>query len=280
MKGANLCEMYRNKLPVPPAFITHAQCSINYHNDKELPKALIDDIKHAVAKLESKTGKKFGGGLTNERPLLLSVRASTAKETPGLMNTVLNLGLNGNIVRNLIDQTNNGRWAVKSYIKFLQMFGVAVMGVDPAKFNAITQSVLDRQAVPLDSMFTMEDLVDIAKRFKLLAVIPDDPWEQLFLTIEAAYKSWYSPQAVKYRDLHSISSELGVAVTVQAMVFGTGDVFSGTGIVITRNPKTGDRELYGTYLSDAEVRLCHLQKLLTVPWIVVKVLRHCNSHPP
>lgn len=250
--------MYRNKLPVPPAFITTAQCSINYHKEKELPKGLIDDIKYAVAKLENKTGKKFGGGLTNERPLLLSVRASTAVETPGMMHTVLNLGLNGNIVRNLIEQTSNGRWAVKSYIKFLQMFGEAVMNVDPAKYTAITDSVLARKDVPLDGQFTIEDLVEIAKRFRLLAVIPEDPWEQLFMAIEAAYKSWYSPQAVKYRDLHNISNDLGAAVTVQAMVFGTGDVFSGSGIVVTRNPKTGNRELYGTYLGDAEVM--HAQK--------------------
>jgi pyruvate,orthophosphate dikinase len=263
LKGGNLCEMVRIGLPVPPGFIVSSHCSLNYQKEKELSKALVDDMKAAVYKLESKTGKRFGGGPGDTRPLLLSVRSSAAVSMPGMMHTVLSLGINSNIAQVLAQQTNNGRWALMTHMKFLESFGTAVLGVDPAEYQREKQAVLDRQPAPLETLFSLEDLQDLIGKYKLMAAVPDDPWEQLAQCVEAAFKSWYSPRALKYRDVHSISGDLGAAVTVQAMVFGNINLLSGAGVVTTRNPTSGEKKLHGAYLANAEVSATCLTSALS-----------------
>jgi pyruvate,orthophosphate dikinase len=246
--------MFRIGLPVPPGFIVSSQCCLNYQKEKELSKALVDDMKAAVYKLEAKTGKRFGGGPSDARPLLLSVRSSAAVSMPGMMQTVLNLGVNSNIVQALTQQTNNSRWALMTHMKFLESFGTTVLGVDPARYQQAKQAALDKQAAPLETLFSVEDLQELIGKYKLMAAVPDDPWEQLAQCVEAAFKSWFSPRAAKYRDVHSISGDMGAAVTVQAMVFGNINLLSGAGVVTTRNPTSGEKKLYGAYLANAEVK--------------------------
>lgn len=254
LKGANLCEMHRIGLPVPPAFTISSKCSLKYHEEKELIKEFIEEVKHAVGRLENKTGKKFGNVYGSQKPLLLSVRSSSAVAMPGMMTTVLNVGMNKNVVRALTEQSNDGRWALQTYMKFLEAFGTNVKNIPAERYEEVKREVLSRKAAPLESLLSVQDLQDIVDQFKLMAPIPGDPWEQLQQCIEAAFRSWYSPTAVKYRDLNSIPERYGAAVTVQAMVFGNSNLLSGTGLATTRSPETGEKMLCGSYLSSAEVR--------------------------
>jgi pyruvate,orthophosphate dikinase len=252
LKGANLCEMHRIGLPVPPAFTITSKCSLRYHNEQELTKTFIEELKYAVGKLESKTGKKFGNVSGDQKPLLLSVRSSSVIAMPGMMTTVLNLGMNKMVVQALTEQSNDGRWALTTYMKFLESFGVHVNNVHPDRYQEVKQEVLNRKPAPLESLLTVQDLQDIIDKFKLVAPIPGDPWEQLTHCIEAAFKAWYSPTAVKYRDVHNIPEDRGAAVTVQAMVFGNTNQLSGAGQACTRSPDTGEKKLCGSYLGHAE----------------------------
>eukprot|EP01032_Pedospumella_encystans_P021334 gene21334-24204_t len=235
IKGSNLCEMYRLGLPVPPAFTLAAPLCVDYHQNKVTKKEWMDEVRTAVGKIESKTGNKFGGELGSSRPLMFSVRSSMTKDMPeDMLRTILNLGINRSIVDALAQQTNSGRWALQTYIKFLKSFGTQVMNVDPAKFEKVLETIRTRKNLPLDSLFTIEDLNEVVDKFRLLAIIPDDPFEQLEMAIEGMYKTWYSTKATQYRDIHNLKDS-GVAVTVQAMVFGNTNVLSGTGVAVTRH---------------------------------------------
>ena len=244
--------MHRIGLPVPPAFMITTQCCQNFHKEKELNKGVLDEMKRGIGKLETKTGKKFGGG-GNKLPLLLSVRSSAGIQMPGMLHTVLNLGMNTSVVQSLSERTDNPRWAMTTYVKFLETFGTTVMGVDPARYEEVKDAVRNRKATPLDSLFTIEDLQEIVDKYSVIVAIPGDPLEQLQLCVGAAFKSWYSPQVAKYRDVNHIGENIGVAVIVQAMVFGNLNLLSGAGQVVTRNPSTGEKKLTGSYLANAEV---------------------------
>lgn len=270
VKGANLCEMHRLGLPVPPAFIVTAQACLEYKENKAIKKELIDEVRTAVLKLENKTGKKFGGGTvaTAERPLLFSIRSSATKDMPEMMQSILNLGMNKRIVQALSQETSNSRWAVQTYIKFLRMFGIQVTGVDPERFNEIVNTVRTRNNLILDSLFTMDNLHEIVDKFQLIANVPEDPWEQLVMALEGAHKAWYSARAIQYRDIHNIEDH-GAAVTVQSMVFGNLGVTCGTGVAITRNFTTGQKAFSGLYMANAEVSshihfTCHITQPSTI----------------
>ena len=243
--------MYRLGMPVPPAFIITAQCSVDYQ-----VKAIEfnEEIKSAIYKLESKTNKKFGGVRGIQRPLLLSVRASPSVNVSGLMSTVLNLGMNESVVNALSTLTNNQHWAQCTYVKFLELFGTAVLDVPVQSYQDVLDMIHQRRGLPRDAVLGSEDLKEVILRFKMLAEVPEDPWQQLQMAIEAVFRSWYSPRAVKYRDINGIAGDLGTAVTVQSMVYGNMNTKSGSGVAFTRNPATGQKELYGEFLFNAEVR--------------------------
>ena len=267
-KGAALCDLYHLGMVVPPAFVISAENSIetyskNGSSDKRLDKHLINDYRKAVHELEEQTGKIFGEEFppaselveqhSTKLPLLFSVRSSAPVSLPGMTETVLNLGVNDEIVKKLARTSNNPRWAYDTYRRFLQMFGNIVMGVDKKLYENILEAARNKAGVAQNYLLTAEDLMEVVEDFKALAVVPDDPWEQLQLTIEAMFRSWYSPRAVKYRDVYNIDNALGTAVIVQSMVYGNMSGRSGSGIAFTRNPDSGAKELSGEYLANAEV---------------------------
>ena len=268
-KGANLCEMFRLGMPVPPAFIITADNSLEYfkagmsNKGYLLPQELMTDIKKGVTELEHQTNKKFGLGVDQvfdgapKTPLLLSVRAGSAISMPGMMDTVLNLGINEFVTEHMGKLMNNHRWAFDTYLRFLQMFGTVVLGVDKKRYDDILHEMLKSQDVPHESLLSIANMKDVIARFKKIAAVPDDPWEQLDMAIQAVFRSWNSPLAMKYRDINNISSEYGTAVTVQSMVFGNLNTQSGSGVAFTRNPTTGIKELYGEYLPCSEVENTH-----------------------
>eukprot|EP00600_Ochromonadales_sp_CCMP1393_P008438 CAMPEP_0174954150 /NCGR_PEP_ID=MMETSP0004_2-20121128/265_1 /TAXON_ID=420556 /ORGANISM="Ochromonas sp., Strain CCMP1393" /LENGTH=988 /DNA_ID=CAMNT_0016201933 /DNA_START=1859 /DNA_END=4825 /DNA_ORIENTATION=- len=257
-KGANLCEMYRLGMPVPPAFVITAESCLEYfkQDDEELDKDLVAEYTKGVHEIESQTGKQFGGNFKTQHPLkpplLLSVRSGAAVSMPGMMDTILNLGINDDIVDVLARISNNPRWAFDTYRRFLQMFGNVVLGVDKQLYEDVLQVAREKRGVPHDSLLTMADLVDVVKEFKKIATVPAEPWEQLNMAVQAVFKSWYSPRAVKYRDIHHMHEVLGTAVNIQSMVYGNMNTRSGSGVAFTRNPTTGEKEMYGEFLSNAE----------------------------
>jgi pyruvate,orthophosphate dikinase len=270
-KGANLCEMSRLGMPVPAAFIITAECSLEYSHQKAsnyLSSELVNDYKRGIHELESQTGKRFGlgteyatgastllGQAQVKMPLLLSVRAGSEVSMPGLVDTVLNLGINDHIAEHMARLQNNPRWAYDTYRRFLQMFGTLVLGADKAQYDAVLEEACLKRGVPHESLLQMSDLMEVVRRFKLIASVPDDPWQQLDMAVQAVFRSWNSPRAVKYRDVNrrGLSSEHGTAVTVQSMVYGNLNALSGSGVAFTRNPTTGHKELFGEYLANCEV---------------------------
>lgn len=261
--------MFRQGMPVPSAFvITTDACKDYYHQSEKgnkLGPHLINDYKKAIHEMEVQTNKKFGGECHDPRtkpavvpkhPLLLSVRSSAAVAMPGMMQTILNLGINEEIVDCMARLSGNPRWAYDTYRRFLQMFGHVVLNVEMKCYEDILEKARMKRGVAHNSLLTMADLVEVVKEFRAVAAVPDDPWEQLQMAVEAVFMSWYSPVALKYRDVHCISDDLGTAVTVQSMVFGNMNIRSGSGIAFTRNPSTGSKELYGEFLPNAEVSCC------------------------
>ena len=257
-KGAGLCEMTRLKLPVPPGFvITTEVCKNYYENNKKLPKSLIPEIKKNIAKIEKKTGKKWN---SNTNPLLVSVRSGAAISMPGMMDTILNLGLNEKTVEGFAQQTKNPRFSWDSYRRFIQLFGKVVFGVNDEKFNHILDSAKNKQGVTDDSKLNVESLKKIVAEYKKICEdntkrkFPDTPNEQLGLAIEAVFKSWMGERAVVYREKNGITKEIanGTAVNVVTMVFGNMGDDSATGVVFTRNGNNGKREIEGEYLTNAQ----------------------------
>ncbi|HTD46856.1 MAG TPA: pyruvate, phosphate dikinase, partial [bacterium] len=255
-KGAGLAEMSRVGLPVPPGFtITTAVCNAYNARGRTFPPGLMDEVRRALATVERKMGKRFGDP---RNPLLVSVRSGAKFSMPGMMDTVLNLGLNEETLRGLTGLTKDERFAQDAYRRFIQMFGKIVLDVKGEKFEAIIEARKRQAGAKVDIDLTARDLAEIAREFKALiqrekAVdFPTDPWAQLEMAIRAVFDSWMGQRAVDYRNYNKIPHDLGTAVNVQAMVFGNMGGESATGVAFTRNPATGERRLYGEYLPNAQ----------------------------
>jgi len=255
-KGANLAEMTSLGIPVPQGFtITTESCAMYYKNNKSVSEEIKQQVLEKLEELENEMGKKLG---ESSDPLLVSVRSGAAVSMPGMMDTILNLGLNDESVKGLAEKTSNERFAYDSYRRFIQMFGEVVMGVEYEKFEKALQSVKDEKGVSLDTELDTEDLKKVSEKFKAIILestgktFPTDPIEQLFMAIEAVFSSWNNPRAIAYRRMNEISGLLGTAVNVQSMVFGNMGDDSGTGVCFTRNPSTGENKFYGEYLMNAQ----------------------------
>ena len=255
-KGANLAEMTNMGLPIPQGFIvTTDACVEFYDKQKVLTDVIKAEIEENMRKLEEIAGKKFGD---NEDPLLVSVRSGARVSMPGMMDTILNLGLNDVSVEGLAIKSGNPRFAYDSYRRFIQMFGDVVMDIDRSKFEAIIETLKEARGAKGDADLTDQDIKEMVTRFKALYKqeigneFPQDPVLQLMKSIEAVFRSWMNPRAVVYRRMHGFESKWGTAVNVQQMVFGNMGPTSGTGVAFTRNPATGENVLYGEYLIDAQ----------------------------
>ncbi len=255
-KGANLAEMKRIGLPVPAGFtITTDACKDYFRDGNKLSESLISSINEALKTVEQTTGKSFGGG---DNPLLVSVRSGAVISMPGMMDTILNLGLNDNAVEQVAKLTDNPRFAYDSYRRFIQMFCDVVLGIQKYKFERILDKVKEEKNVTLDTELTAEDFKKVVVQYKEVAQqetgkpFPDEPKEQLFMAIRAVFDSWNNNRAKVYRKLNGIPDDLGTAVNVQSMVFGNMGETSGTGVAFTRNPSTGEAKLYGEFLLNAQ----------------------------
>jgi pyruvate,orthophosphate dikinase len=254
-KGAGLCEMTRAGLPVPPGLIvTTEACNAFFDNDKNFPEGMWEQVQEGLKEIEAKVGKHFGD---HENPLLVSVRSGAAFSMPGMMDTVLNLGLNEDTVQGLAAQTGDLRFALDAYRRFASLFGEIVMGVAHAKFERVMDRFKAQTTGGRDTDLKTDDLREIIKAEKQIIVaeqhaIPEDPYEQLRVAIAAVFNSWMGRRAVDYRRVNRIPDSLGTAVNVQAMVFGNMGTGSGTGVAFTRNPSTGEKKLYGEYLLNAQ----------------------------
>ncbi|MDD4263670.1 MAG: pyruvate, phosphate dikinase [Firmicutes bacterium] len=253
-KGANLAEMSNIGIPEPPGFtITTDVCTIYYANEKKWPEGLKEQVKEAVAKVEATTGKKFGDP---ENPLLFSVRSGARVSMPGMMDTVLNLGLTDTTIKGLEKQ--NARFAYDSYRRFIQMYGDVVRGVDHDLFEEAIEKAKNEAGVNNDSELTPEQLNVLVAEYKAIYKkatgedFPQDPWTQLEGAVNAVFNSWDTDRAIKYRQLNNIPGNWGTAVNVQTMVYGNLNDSSGTGVAFTRNPATGENVFYGEYLMKAQ----------------------------
>lgn len=255
-KGANLSEMTILGIPVPQGFtVTTEACNKYYEDDKKISQDIIEEIENKMFELEKITGKKFG---SLENPLLVSVRSGARVSMPGMMDTILNLGLNDESVEAMAKLTNNPRFAYDSYRRFIQMFADVVMGVEKRLFEDLLDEVKEEKGYKIDTDLTAEDLKDLVVKFKALYKkekgedFPCNPKEQLIEAVTAVFRSWNNPRAIVYRRLNDIPGEWGTAVNVQEMVFGNKGETSGTGVAFSRNPANGDNELYGEYLMNAQ----------------------------
>ncbi len=255
-KGANLSEMTNIGLPVPYGFtITTEVCNLFYELGKKYPEGLENQIEKNLIKLEEKMGMSFGD---EKNPLLVSVRSGAAISMPGMMDTVLNLGLNDKTVMGLIRKTNNERFCWDSYRRFIQMFGDVVMGAEHDQFEEALQAKKDKKKVKFDTELNAQDLKELVEDYKRIVKkskgksFPQDPRKQLKMSIDAVFGSWNNKRAISYRNLHDIPHNIGTAVNVQAMVFGNMGNNSGTGVAFTRNPATGEDKFYGEYLLNAQ----------------------------
>lgn len=255
-KGANLSEMTKIGLPVPPGFTLSTEACNEYYNKGKI---LWDDLKREIEdnmkKLESKAGKKFG---SEKNPLLVSVRSGAAISMPGMMDTVLNLGLNDTTAEAIAKETGNERFTWDSYRRFIQMFSDVVMEIPKYKFEIAIDELKESKGYNLDVDMTAQDLKDLVSRFKSIYIkeigkdFPEDPFEQLLQTILAVFDSWNNPRAIVYRELNDIPGDIGTGVNVQSMVFGNMGENSGTGVAFTRDPATGENSVYGEYLMNAQ----------------------------
>jgi pyruvate,orthophosphate dikinase len=255
-KGANLAEMTSIGLPVPPGFtITTEVCDLYYKNNRQLPPGLLDEVATNVALLEKELGKRFGD---NANPLLVSVRSGAAVSMPGMMNTILNLGLNDEAVVGLANATGNERFAYDAYRRLINMYGDVVCGVDHELFEHAFDKIKTKFKLKNDTDVPVEGMVQLCQEYKKVfqkhfgKPFPQEPLKQLDLAIEAVFKSWMQPRAVKYRQVENITGLLGTAVNVQSMVFGNMGEDSGTGVAFTRDPATGEDKFYGEFLINAQ----------------------------
>ena len=254
-KGANLSEMTRLGLPVPQGFIVTTEACIEYLKTNSFSDEMAEQVNVQMAELEKIAGKSFGD--IND-PLLVSVRSGARFSMPGMMDTILNLGLNDTTVQGLATSTDNERFAYDSYRRFIQMFADVVQEVGKSKFEAVLDEVKESNGFKFDTELTADHLKEIVKRYKAIVLeetgkpFPEDPKEQLFMSIVAVFRSWNNPRAFVYRDKNDIPHDIGTAVNVQMMVFGNKGDDCGTGVAFTRNPATGENVLYGEFLVNAQ----------------------------
>ncbi|MBN1054534.1 MULTISPECIES: pyruvate, phosphate dikinase [unclassified Clostridium] len=255
-KGANLAEMTNLGIPVPYGFtVTTEACNKYYEDGKAISDEIIKEIYNSLQKLESVSGKEFG---SNENPLLVSVRSGARTSMPGMMDTILNLGLNDEVVESMAKLTNNPRFAYDSYRRFVQMFSDVVMGIENRLFENKIEEIKDKKGVEFDTDLDENDLKVLVSEFKAIYKkekgedFPQDPKTQLLEAVTAVFRSWNNPRAIVYRRLNDIPGEWGTAVNVQEMVFGNKGETSGTGVVFSRNPATGENLIYGEYLMNAQ----------------------------
>ncbi|MDD4063677.1 MAG: pyruvate, phosphate dikinase [Bacilli bacterium] len=255
-KGANLGQMTQLKLPIPQGFTLSTEaCTFFYENDKKLSDEIILQVEEALVKLQTITGKEFGNPIN---PLLVSVRSGARVSMPGMMDTILNLGLNEVVVEGLAQTTKNPRFAYDSYRRFVQMYSDVVMGLSKSYFEEVIDEMKKEKGILLDTEFTTDDFKIMIKKFKsfyqeeLGEKFPEDPKKQLFGAINAVFNSWQTPRANYYRKFNNIPNEWGTAVNVQSMVYGNMGNTSGTGVAFTRNPATGEKKIYGEYLINAQ----------------------------
>ncbi len=254
-KGAGLAEMSRLGFPVPPGFTVTTKACREYMREGKFPAGLWDEIVNFIKRLEEKTGKKFGD---SSNPLLVSVRSGAPISMPGMMDTVLNLGLNDKTMHGLIKQTGNERFAYDAYRRFIQMFADIVMKVERSKFEEALQKMKEEKGVKHDTELDVKDLKKLVKIFKNIVVeekgesFPNDPWKQLESAVRAVFESWNNPRAQVYRKQYRIPDDIGTAVNVQTMVFGNMGNDSATGVCFTRNPSTGEKKVFGEYLVNAQ----------------------------
>ena len=255
-KGANLAEMTKIGLPVPQGFtISTEACTQYYEDGRRINDEIQAEIMENIIKMEEVTGKKFGD---KENPLLVSVRSGARASMPGMMDTILNLGLNDEVVVAFAKKTNNPRFAYDSYRRFIQMYSDVVMEVGKKYFEQLIDEMKEARGVTLDTELTAGDLKELAEKFKaeykekLGEEFPQDPKEQLLEAVKAVFRSWNNDRAILYRKLNGIPGDLGTAVNVQSMVFGNMGDTSGTGVAFTRNPSTGENKIFGEFLVNAQ----------------------------
>ena len=255
-KGANLAEMSNIGLPVPPGFtITTEACNEYYNKGEQLWSELIDEIMEKLTDLEATTGKTFGGG---SNPLLVSVRSGAKFSMPGMMDTILNLGLNDEVVKTVKDITDNERFAMDSYRRFIQMFSDVVMEIPKSKFERVLDEIKEEKGAKYDTDLTASDLKEVVEKFKSIYKaekgegFPQNPKDQLLLAVTAVFRSWNNERAIIYRAMNNIPGNLGTAVNVQSMVFGNMGNDCGTGVAFTRNPATGEKKIFGEFLMNAQ----------------------------
>lgn len=255
-KGAGLAEMTLADLPVPPGFtITTEACNAYYDNGKDFPEKMWEQAMDALKDVEQAMGKKFGDA---NNPLLVSVRSGAKFSMPGMMDTILNLGLNDTTVKGIIKLTNNPRFAYDAYRRFVQMYGSVVLGISKTKFDDVFDEYKEKTHAATDTDLTAESLQQIVPAFKQVVQqetgkpFPEEPLEQMRGAVEAVFASWNNDRAIYYRRMNKISDKLGTAVNIQSMVFGNMGDDSGTGVAFTRNPSTGENKLYGEYLLNAQ----------------------------
>jgi pyruvate,orthophosphate dikinase len=255
-KGANLAEMSSAGVPVPPGFtMTTDVCRLYYEHGLEVPKEINSQLEKYIGYIEKETGKKFGDP---QDPLLVSVRSGAKFSMPGMMDTILNLGLSDESVEGLGKKSGNMRFALDNYRRFIAMFGNVVLSIDKDLFEKVIEKKKKDRRIKQDSSLQVNDLKDIIKKFKGIIKrkssesFPDDPFVQLRMARDAVLRSWNNPRAISYRRMHEIPPEIGTAVNIQAMVFGNMGNTSGTGVGFTRNPSNGEKEFFGEYLVNAQ----------------------------
>ena len=255
-KGANLAEMIGLGLPVPRGFTVTTEACLKYYHDQQLLSEEIEqEILSALEALENKTGKKMGD---SKNPLLVSVRSGARASMPGMMDTVLNLGMNDEVAEGFSQITSNARFVYDCYRRFIQMFADVVMGFPKSSFERLFDKIKEEKNVTLDTELSAEDLKEVVtiykQEYKKYAEVdfPQDPKIQLLETVKAVFRSWNNDRAITYRRLNDIPSDWGTAVNIQEMVYGNLGSTSGTGVAFTRNPATGEKKLYGEYLMNAQ----------------------------
>ena len=256
-KGANLCEMTRIGLNVPPGFVITTTACLDYLKKGTLPDGLMDEVRNHVAHLEQATGKKFG---SEENPLLVSVRSGSAMSMPGMMDTILNLGLNDRTVAGMIRRTGNKRFVYDAYRRFIQLFGKVALGVADEHFDDCMKAVKTKYGAVQDVDLEADHLQELCSAFLNVVAgqtgepFPDDPYRQLEIAIQAVFRSWNGRRAVDYRKQFKITPAManGTAVNVVTMVFGNMGNDSATGVGFTRNPGTGENIIFGEYLTNAQ----------------------------
>lgn len=255
-KGANLAEMTRLGLPVPSGFTINTRaCKQYYEEGRQLWPDLLNQMEEAVAQLEQKTGKQFG---SSDNPLLVSVRSGAPVSMPGMMDTILNLGLNDTTINALAEVTGNRRFALDCYRRFIQMFGDVVMGIPHHDFEAALSKLKEKVGAEFDTQLETEDLAELVETYKAIVLkqaknpFPQEPLAQLKMAVQAVFNSWNNNRAIVYRRINKIPEHYGTAVNVQEMVFGNAGNDSGTGVLFTRNPSTGENILYGEFLINAQ----------------------------